>query len=103
MNNVATMSNEEIGQLRRDFDRLKADLRDVRSDLSDLTADAVRTAKAGAAEAKHRIDQTVKAASAKGKESVEAVEEQIAAHPFMSLAAVFGVGMLVGFGISRKG
>jgi len=103
MNNVASISNEEVSELRRDFDRLKSDLHDIRSDLSGLTSDAVRTAKAGAAEARHRIEDTVKAASAKGKESLEAVEQQVAAHPLMSLAAAFAVGMVLGFGLTRKG
>jgi ElaB/YqjD/DUF883 family membrane-anchored ribosome-binding protein len=103
MNNSGPITSEEISELRRDFDRLKSDLRTVRSDLSDLTGDAVRTAKAGAAEARHRIEDTVKAAGVKGKESVEAIEQQVAAHPYMSLAAALAVGMVLGFGLTRKG
>jgi ElaB/YqjD/DUF883 family membrane-anchored ribosome-binding protein len=100
MNNVASISNDEVSELCGDFDRLKSDLH---AGLSDLIDDAVRTAKAGAAEAKHRIEQTVKAASAKGKGSLESIEHQIAAHPFMSLVAALAVGMVVGFGLTRKG
>jgi ElaB/YqjD/DUF883 family membrane-anchored ribosome-binding protein len=99
---VASISTEEASELRRDFDRLKTDLRDIRSDLAALTSDAFQTARAGAAEARHRIDRTVKAAGAKGKESFETVEHQIGMHPLMSLAAIFAVGMLVGLGLHRK-
>lgn len=103
MNNVAPISNEDMSELRRDFDRLKSDLHDIRSSLSDLTSDAVRAAKSGAAHAKLRIEDTVKAAGDKGKESVEAIEQQVAAHPFMSLAAALAVGMILGFGLTRRG
>jgi ElaB/YqjD/DUF883 family membrane-anchored ribosome-binding protein len=103
MNNVASISNEEVSELRRDYDQLKTDLREIRSDLSDLTIDAVRAAKGSASEARQRVEHTVKAASAAGKKSVEAIEHQVAEHPLMSLAAVFAVGMLIGFGLTRRG
>jgi ElaB/YqjD/DUF883 family membrane-anchored ribosome-binding protein len=103
MNNAVPITSEEISELRRDFDRLMSDLRGIRSDLSDLTGDAVRTAKAGAAEARHRIEHAVKAAGVKGKESTEAIEHQVAAHPYMSLAAALAVGMVIGFGLTRRG
>ncbi len=103
MNNIASLSKDEVSQLRREFDQLKADLHDARSYISDLTGDAVRTAKAGAAEARQRINHTVKAAAEKGKESVQAIEHQVTAHPLMSLGAVFAVGLILGFGLTRRG
>lgn len=103
MNNTASISKDEISELRREFDLLKSDLHTLRSGLSDLTGDAVRTAKAGAAEARHRIEQGVRAANAKGKESVEALEQQVAAHPIASLAAALAVGLVLGFGLTRRG
>jgi len=103
MNDVASISDEEIGTLRHDFDRLKADFREIRTDLANLTGDSVRTAKASAAEARQRIASGVKAAGAKGKESVEAVEHQLAAHPFISLTAAFAVGMVLGLALTQRG
>jgi ElaB/YqjD/DUF883 family membrane-anchored ribosome-binding protein len=103
MNNSASISKEEISELRHEFDLLKSDLLTIRSGLSDLTSDAVRTAKAGAAEARNRIELGVKFANAKGKESVEAFEQQVAAHPLASLAAALAVGLILGFGLTRRG
>ncbi len=99
----ATPNSEEVGLLRRDIDRLKSDLRQMRADLSGLATDSVGAAKAGAAVARDTLDQTMKDVAAKGKESVEAIEEQVALHPYMSLAAAFAVGTLVGCRLSRKG
>lgn len=103
MANVAAVSNEEAAELRHEFDRLKTDLRDLRTTLSDISSNAVRTAKAGAAVAKHRLDDTVHSAGAKGKEQIEALEEHVAAHPLMSLGIALGVGMVLGFGLTRRG
>lgn len=99
---AATGSTEDSHALRREVDRLKADLQRLRLDFSELGGDAVHAAKAGGAEARERVAEKARAAAAKGRESVEAVEEQIAAHPFMSLATAFAVGMVVGLGICRK-
>ena len=102
MPNVASVSKEEIGELRRDLDRLKSDLSNVRSDLSHLSGDAFRTARAGATEARNRIEQGVRTAGAKTRESVEAAEHQVAEHPFIALASVFAVGIMVGFGLRQR-
>jgi len=103
MNNPVTTSRDEIGELRKEFDRLKSDLSDMRSGLTDLTGDAVRTAKAGVAETKHRIEHSIEAAGAKGKESMEAVEQQVAAHPYLALGAALVVGLIVGCGWAKRG
>lgn len=94
--------HEEADALRRDLDRLKADLYRLKSDFSGLADDAAQAARSGAAEARNRVERKADAAAAKGRESVEAIEEQIAAHPLMSLATAFAVGMVVGLGLSRK-
>lgn len=93
---------EDTGALRREIDRLKLDLQRIRSDFSGFAEDAVHAAKTGAGEAKERVGRTARAAAARGRESVEAVEDHVAAHPFMSLATALAVGMVVGLAISRK-
>lgn len=98
-----TATTQSDSAMRREIDRLKADLERLRSDFSGLTEDAVHATKTGAAEAKERIERSARAAAAKGRESAEAVEEQIAAHPLVSLATAFAVGMVLGLGLSRKG
>lgn len=101
MDATATSPSDDTS-LRREIDRLKADLQRLRLDFSDLTGDALHAARSGAAEARERVTEKARAPAAKGRESVEAVEEQVAAHPFMSLATAFAVGMVVGLGICRK-
>jgi ElaB/YqjD/DUF883 family membrane-anchored ribosome-binding protein len=101
MNN-ATMTADELTELRRDFDRLRSDFRAVRGDLSDLRHDAVRTAKAGVVDARERIEDAVDYAAAKGKQSVETVEEQVAVHPFLSLGAALTAGFVLGFALTRR-
>jgi len=102
MNAKATVSAEEAGTLRDEIERLKSDLHRLRTDFSGLTDDAVHAARTGAAQAKDRVEQGARAVADKGQESVEALENQIAAHPLMALAAAFSVGMALGIGLSRK-
>lgn len=102
MNTVNAPTAEASSTLRGEIDRLKADLQRLRHELSGLTDDAVHAAKRGATEAKDRVTEGARSAAAMGRDSMEAVEEQVAAHPFMSLATVFAVGMVVGLGLSRK-
>lgn len=101
MESAATTS-ENTSAMRREIDRLKADLERLRSDFSGLTEDAVHTARTGAAQAKERLSEGARAAAAKSRESVEAIEEQVAAHPFMLIAAAGAIGLVVGVAISRK-
>lgn len=102
METAATASTENASTMRREIDRLKADLERLRSDFAGLTDDAVHTARTGAAQAKERVAEGARVAAAKGRESVEAIEDQVAAHPFMSLAAALAVGLAVGVALSRK-
>lgn len=102
MGDNAPDTGDDTSQLRRDVERVKSDLRQIRGDVAGLAEDAVHAAKTGAAEARERVDRKVRAAAERGRESVEAIEDQIAAHPFMSVAVAFGVGMIMGCGLSRK-
>ncbi|MEI7657923.1 MAG: hypothetical protein WCK33_07650 [Phycisphaerae bacterium] len=88
--------------LQRELDRLRADLSMLRNDLSHLRDDAVRSAKVGATEAKERLSERLRDASAKAKQTAEAVGRQVGEHPVMSLAAVFAVGMAAGLVLSRR-
>jgi ElaB/YqjD/DUF883 family membrane-anchored ribosome-binding protein len=98
----ATLNADDARALRREIDRLKSDLERLRGDFSGLASDAVATAKAGVTEVKHRVEERAHSAANKGRETAEAVVEQVAAHPYVSLAAAFGVGMVLGIGLSRR-
>jgi ElaB/YqjD/DUF883 family membrane-anchored ribosome-binding protein len=95
-------SSESPGMLRQEIDRLKADLERLRADFTDLGGDAVHAAKAGAEEARERVAEKARAAAAKGRESIDAIEDQVAAHPFLSLGAAFAVGLALGVAFSHK-
>lgn len=97
----AVMS-EENRALQRELERLRADLGMLRNDISHLRDDAVRTARAGAAEAKDRVSERLRDAGAKAKETAQAVGRQVGEHPVISLAAVFAVGMAAGLVFSRR-
>ena len=94
--------HEDPTALRREIDRLKSDLERLRFEFSGLVDDAARVAKAGTAEARQQVKDQVSAAAETGRESVEAVERQVAAHPVMAIATAFAVGMVVGLGLTRK-
>lgn len=99
---ASTALNDNTTALRREIDRLKADLDRLRSDFSGLTGDAVHAARLGAEEAKERLANVARAAADKGRQSKEAIEEQVATHPFMSLAAALAVGLAVGVALTRR-
>jgi len=102
METVRTAPSDDSVALRREIDRLKADLQRLRTEFTGLADDAVHAAIAGTAEAKERVGQTARAFATKGRESADAVGDQVAAHPLMSIATAFAVGMVVGLGLSRK-
>lgn len=99
---AASTHNDDASTMREEVDRLKADLQRLRLDMSHFGGDAMHAAKAGVAEAKERVSDAAHAAAKKGKESLDAVESQVATHPFASLGAAFAVGMVIGLGLSRR-
>jgi ElaB/YqjD/DUF883 family membrane-anchored ribosome-binding protein len=86
---------EESLDLQREMDRLRADLRQLRTDLGGIGTDGVRTARAG-------LQETARAAAARGKAAAELAEKQITSHPFLSIAACFAVGVLLGMRMTNR-
>lgn len=103
MEKASPLSTREADAVRDDLERLKEDLKQMREDLSSLSSDAVKAAKAGASQAKDTIHDGVRAAAAKGRESVEMMEDQISTHPLMAVGAAFALGMVLGVSMSRRG
>jgi ElaB/YqjD/DUF883 family membrane-anchored ribosome-binding protein len=81
---------DETGDLQREIDRLRADLRQLRGDISSLGGDGARAARVGIAEA-------LRAAGSQGRTALEGAEKQIAAHPILAVGAALAVGMLLGY------
>jgi hypothetical protein len=86
---------DETLDLHREIDRLRTDLRQLRTDLSGLGADGIRAARAGIAESARNAATT-------GKAAAELAEKQITAHPFLSIAACFAIGLLLGMRLNRR-
>ena len=90
-----------------DYEALREDLKHLRADVAALaetvvttSRDRARAAKESAVDqARHRLEQIssqAHAARVRGMEVVDTVEREVAGHPFRSVAAVFGVGMVLG-------
>lgn len=86
---------EENLDLQREIDRLRTDLRQLRADLAGVGSDGVRTARAG-------LQETARAAAARGKMAAEIAEKQITTHPFLAVAGCFAVGLLLGLRMSNR-
>ena len=91
----------------KDYETLREDMKKLRSDVSAL-ADALvssgkkhaqATKESAVDEARRRLEQISSQTHAvcdRGREAVDTVERQVAAHPCKSLTIVFGTGLLVG-------
>ena len=86
-NSTATM--EDVGDLKREIDKLRADLRQIRGDVLGLGTDAMHAARVS-------VSESAKAASTKAKALADATEKQIVTHPFIAVAGAMGVGILLG-------
>ena len=95
------------GNLTKDYEALRNDLKTLRSDVSALAEALVAGGKGRAQAAKdsaveqarrrlEQISSQTNAACNRGREVVDTVERQVATHPCKSLSAVFGIGLLLG-------
>ncbi|MFM7051901.1 MAG: hypothetical protein ACKOYN_07200 [Planctomycetota bacterium] len=87
---------DETGDLQREIDRLRADLRQLRGDITALGGDGARAARVGFAEA-------MRAAGTQSRAALDGAEKQIASHPFLAVSAAFALGMLLGYKANGKG
>ncbi|MCA3004482.1 MAG: hypothetical protein LW650_04860 [Planctomycetaceae bacterium] len=101
MNATAT-TVESPSIFRQELEHVKADMQRLRRDLSELWGDSVHTARSGAAEARGRLNDRTRFIAAKGRESVQAVEHQVAAHPLASLGAALAAGVVIGLVLRRR-
>jgi ElaB/YqjD/DUF883 family membrane-anchored ribosome-binding protein len=91
--------------IQRDFDAIKDDLRRLRSDGGVLVRDAFTAGRGTAADATAALQDRVKAAAGKGKETftqgLTLVGGHVGRRPGTALAAAFGVGLIFGLILMR--
>lgn len=95
MDRNSTVGMEDISDLARELDRIKADLRQLRGDIAGLGADTLRAARVGAQEA-------AKAASNKARVAADLAEGQVTAHPFLAIATAFTAGAMLGMRLGKR-
>jgi ElaB/YqjD/DUF883 family membrane-anchored ribosome-binding protein len=95
MDRNSTVGIDELSDLARELDRIKADLRQLRGDIAGLGADTLRAARVGAQEA-------AKNASNKARAAAEVAEGQVTAHPFLAIATAFTVGAMLGMRLTKR-
>jgi ElaB/YqjD/DUF883 family membrane-anchored ribosome-binding protein len=88
--------------LHQEIERLRADLRLLRGVVAALSADAASAARAGLHEATSRVREAGSSAAEVGKRTLEGASDQIAEHPYITMASAFAVGMALGIGLSRR-
>ena len=96
------MADSNTPNTNADIDKLKTDLQSVREDIAKLAHSvgdqAQNRARAGA-------DNLRQAAGSAGEElqaASQLMEGQIASHPYASVGAAFGVGLLLGMALERR-
>jgi ElaB/YqjD/DUF883 family membrane-anchored ribosome-binding protein len=67
-----------------------------------MTRDAEQRLGRASDAARERIDRVLGQARQTGRHTVETVEDTVDAHPFLSLATTFLVGILVGHLLGRR-
>jgi ElaB/YqjD/DUF883 family membrane-anchored ribosome-binding protein len=93
--------------VRSRYEALKSDLDKLRGDLSNLMEGVVHSSRDSAVRAKEgtvaaarrgwgQVTSSVGAVRERGREAVEGVERQVARRPFVCLATVFGIGLILG-------
>ena len=92
-------TSKEFEALKEDLERLRAD---VESLLKTATAEQRRNAEEGAARAKAAGEAALGQVRDKANESIESIEQNVRHHPFLSLLAAFGVGMLIAQLVTRR-
>lgn len=80
---------DDLNQLREDLAALSRDVKEIAAQRADSEQAAMR-------ERLETLRAKGKEAAAKAGEGIEAVEDQIARHPFSSVLVAFGAGLILG-------
>ena len=92
-------ASDDLGALKADIGKLQSDLSSLTKHMKDIGGSAVADAqKAGTDkvdELRDELERTAQRLKRQGEASVAEVEKTIQERPLLSLAAAFGVGMLI--------
>ncbi len=91
---MTTRNNEEL-------DRVKADLANLKTDISDISASLRRLTEQKASQGRERVRKAAADSLEPAERTLHAAEREIEHHPLTSVAASFGIGMLIGKLVSR--
>jgi ElaB/YqjD/DUF883 family membrane-anchored ribosome-binding protein len=89
-------SDNRSETLQRDFNAVKADLGKIKTDTSVLARDAFKVGRSSAIEAKGHLQDTLRAATIRGKKGLSIARKQVASRPRTAVTAAFGVGLVLG-------
>jgi ElaB/YqjD/DUF883 family membrane-anchored ribosome-binding protein len=92
--------------LEKELDSLKADMAGIRSEISSLLGSIKERGSAAAGgmrsqfetvdeRVREQVDELMEEAWKLGKESMDTVEQHVEEHPFLTVAAAFGLGFLL--------
>lgn len=90
-----TSSRDVAQDLEHEIERLRADLRQLRGDVATIGGDAMRAARTG-------VNEGLRAAGERARQAAQTVENQVAAHPYLALAAAFAAGLALGVRTGRR-
>jgi len=97
--------DKDFDSLRADIDSLRKDLAQMSRAMTDLAAEKVAAAadqaRASVDKAGEKLGEAGAAARARARQGAADVEQRIEERPFASVAAAFGVGLLIGRVLSR--
>ena len=95
-----------IADLKEDLARLREDLRQsvrqLRTDLRNTGADAAGVAQSWASELHEELDDGIRAVAQKGRDAVDGVTDQIAAHPVATVVTAFATGLIAGLLLPKQ-
>ena len=105
-------SSDAAADLRRDVDAIKDDINLLKTDLVAAMRDLVEAGKAGAGDAKEKLEVAVQerlqrvsdaahAVADRGRRAADSVHHYVEQKPMQSLAIAFGVGILLGAALRK--
>ena len=101
-------ANEEptIADLKEDLDQLREDLRQslrqLRTDLRITGSDAAGVAQSSVRALHEELDDGIHAVAQQGREAVDGISEQVAAHPGATIVTAFAAGLIAGLLMPKR-
>ncbi len=86
---MATATEKELQELKKEFSALKGELSEMGNTLSQLT-------KAATDEGRDRVRAAADQSREQARQTWSAFEKEVEAHPMTSVAAALGIGLILG-------